>query len=182
MLILIAQSFYFVLPAYLANMMPVFLAKLHLLEFLNIPIDGNRKIGGKELFGRHKTWRGLVAGVIGGLLVAFIQSRLHPYPLFNSLSIFDYSSYWLIFGFLAGFGALIGDLVKSFFKRRVGIKSGGIWPIFDQLDFILGFFFFTVWIVNPSLAILLTILIMTAILHPLSNLIGYLLGLKKVWW
>lgn len=182
MLTLIMQSLYFVLPAYLANMMPVFFAKLHLLEFLNIPVDGGKRFKGQELFGSHKTWRGMAAGTLGGISVAGIQASIYFLPIFYSLSIFNYHSHWLLFGFLAGLGAMTGDLIKSFFKRRVGIKSGGMWPIFDQLDFILGFLLFTVWLVNPGSAIIITILVMTAILHPLSNLIGYLLGLKKVWW
>ena len=36
------------------------------------------------------------------------------------------------------FGALCGDIIESFFKRRVGKNRGENWIIFDQLDFILG--------------------------------------------
>ena len=41
------------------------------------------------------------------------------------------------------FGALLGDIVESFFKRRVGRKRGENWIPFDQLDFILGVLFFS---------------------------------------
>ena len=182
MLNLILVSFYFVLPAYLANMMPVITAKLGLFKSLGRPIDGGLKLGQDYLFGQNKTWRGLVSAVIGGLIVAFIQSLLFNLPAFKALSIVDYPKYWITFGALGGLGAILGDLIKSFFKRRVGIKSGGVWPVFDQLDFILGFFFFTVWIVNPGSAVLITIMLITLLLHPLTNIAGYLLGFKKVWW
>jgi CDP-2,3-bis-(O-geranylgeranyl)-sn-glycerol synthase len=181
MLKLIIIAFYFVLPAYFANMAPVFLAKLGWFGFLNHSIDGGLKLAGQELFGRHKTWRGLLAGIIFGVAVAGLQRLLLNYPFFTSLSLWDYSR-WLEFGLLAGLGALVGDLIKSFFKRRVGIKSGGVWPVFDQLDFVAGFFLFTSLIYFPGWNIIIIASIMTLLLHPLTNIIGYLLGLKKVWW
>lgn len=182
MLILLLQAIYFVLPAYLANMMPVFFAKLQLLECLNRPIDYNFKIGSRELFGRNKTWRGLVAGTSGGVLMAMFQAGAYHWPYFHNLSLFNYSEYWLAFGILAGAGALLGDLAKSFFKRRLNIKPGGVWPIFDQLDFIVGFFIFTSFIVWPGWSVFLTVCLLTLILHPLTNIIGYILGIKRVWW
>jgi CDP-2,3-bis-(O-geranylgeranyl)-sn-glycerol synthase len=36
------------------------------------------------------------------------------------------------------FGALFGDITKSFFKRRVGKNRGEDWIPFDQIDFIAG--------------------------------------------
>jgi CDP-2,3-bis-(O-geranylgeranyl)-sn-glycerol synthase len=35
-------------------------------------------------------------------------------------------------------GALFGDIVESFFKRRIGKERGESWYPFDQLDFVLG--------------------------------------------
>jgi CDP-2,3-bis-(O-geranylgeranyl)-sn-glycerol synthase len=93
-----------------------------------------------------------------------------------------YPELFVLFGFLAGFGAIFGDLLKSFFKRRVGIRSGGAWPVFDQLDFIIGFFAFTYLIVWPMPEVVITIMLITLILHPLTNIVSYLLGFKKVWW
>lgn len=182
MLLLIAQAVYFILPAYLANMMPPIAGKLKIVSGFNQPIDGGKKWGDQYLFGQNKTWRGLFFAVLGGILMAFIQALLYGQPNFQQLSIIDYSQHWLIFGFLAGLGAILGDLAKSFFKRRVGIKSGGAWPIFDQLDFIAGFLIFTYSLAQPDWKIILSIMIMTLILHPLTNIIGYLIGFKKVWW
>jgi CDP-2,3-bis-(O-geranylgeranyl)-sn-glycerol synthase len=182
MLILILQSFYFILPAYVANMFPVFFAKLNWWPVLNRPIDGGAKLGGRELFGKNKTWRGLLAGILGGIIVAGLQALLYQFGSFKELSILNYQQSWLIFGFLAGSGALLGDLAKSFFKRRAGITSGGAWPVFDQLDLVIGFLIFTYYLARPDWQIILTVLIMTLLLHPMTNIIGYLLGIKKVWW
>ena len=41
------------------------------------------------------------------------------------------------------FGALGGDIIESFFKRRTGKDRGEDWIPLDQLDFILGVLFFS---------------------------------------
>ena len=179
---IIIKSFYFILPAYFANMAPVIFDKLKLLNFLNFPIDGGRRIGKSFIFGNNKTWRGIVAAVIFGVLVSFVQAVLYKLDYFVTISIIDYSTYYLIFGFLAGLGTILGDLFKSFLKRRLGIVSGGSWPIFDQLDFVFGFIIFTYWLVLPSITIISIVFLLTIVLHPLINLISYFLGIKKVWW
>jgi len=180
---LILQAFYFALPAYIANMCPVIFAKFGLMKRLAKPIDAGKQLNGQPLFGANKTWRGFAAGVIGGLVISGLQAvAFRTNPFFHDLSLFDYRPVWIYFGFLAGAGAIIGDLIKSFFKRRVSIKAGDSWPIFDQLDFIIGFFIFTSLIFRPGWMIFTIVCLLTLILHPLTNIIGYLLGWKKVWW
>ena len=186
MLTTITVAFYLLLPAYFANMAPVWLAKLGWLKFLDKPIDGGRKLGSDYLFGPNKTWRGLTAGVIVAVIVTAIQAALLSYPALAAISLLDYRHYFLLFGSLAGLGALLGDLAKSLIKRRLNIAAGRPWPVFDQLDFVTGFFcftyWFTPWLVQPSGSVILTCFLITLLLHPLANIIGYLLGLKKVWW
>jgi CDP-2,3-bis-(O-geranylgeranyl)-sn-glycerol synthase len=181
MLILIIKALYFALPAFFANMSPVIFGKLRLFESLNRPIDGGVIFAGQRLFGQNKTWRGLLSGITVGLITAGVQKILYDNGFATSISVFDYD-HWLIFGILAGSGAILGDLIKSFFKRRIGIKPGAVWPVFDQLDFIAGFFIFTYGIHYPGWEIVAIVAISTLILHPLSNIIGYKLGWKKVWW
>ncbi|MEI6627760.1 MAG: CDP-2,3-bis-(O-geranylgeranyl)-sn-glycerol synthase [bacterium] len=182
MLILIITSFYFILPAYVANMAPVIFAKLNLLNYLSKPIDGGYKIGQQDFFGKNKTWRGLVAGLIMGILVAFVQSLLVRVSFFAQISLVDYQHIFILFGAASGAGALLGDLIKSFIKRRINIDSGKSWPVFDQLDFVIGSLLFTWSFYVPTWQVALTIIILTLILHPLANLSGYWLKLKKVWW
>lgn len=178
----ILVSLYFILPAYFANMCPVIFDKLGWLKFLAKPIDGGKKYYGEPLFGANKTWRGLIAGIIGGLIITGLQAYGYRSLFFFNLSLVDYSAVWIQLGILGGAGAIIGDLIKSFFKRRVGIKAGGAWPVFDQLDFIIGFLVFTGFIFVPNWINILTVCLMTLLLHPLTNIISYLIGWKKVWW
>ena len=159
------ELLYFFLPAGIANMAPVLVRKV---GFLNKPVWDLR-------LGKNKTWRGVVFGVIFGLLVVSIQ-RLISWDL----SFFSYSEYnFLLVGFLMGLGAISGDIVESFFKRRKGIKSGEMLFPFDQVDFILGglvflsFYFWIGWLGC------LIILIEYFILHVFINFIGYLLRIRS---
>jgi CDP-2,3-bis-(O-geranylgeranyl)-sn-glycerol synthase len=90
--------------------------------------------------------------------------------------------------FLLATGALVGDMVKSFFKRRAGIERGGKWPLVDQYDFVAGAFLF-LFVGNPAFAfsvltvpVIIAILIITPVLHRVVNIIGYKMGVKDVPW
>jgi len=179
---LVLKAGYFALPAFFAGIVPVLLAKLKWFEFLNKPVDFNGKIGNEFIFGNHKTWRGLIFAPIAGIAVAYIQLLLYANPSLRSISILNYNDYWLLFGALAGLGAIIGDLVKSFFKRRFKIGAGKPWPVFDQIDSAVGFLAFTYAIAWPDLAVIFIILILALVVSPVTNIAAYFLGIKKVWW
>lgn len=183
LIMIIIQALYFFLPAYIANMIPVFAAKI-LGKRFDTPVDFGKTLNGKPLFGSHKTWRGLITGIIGGILIAWLQQYLYSTNLFfEELSILDYSVVNIVaFGFLLSFGALAGDMVKSFFKRRMNIKPGKPWIPFDQLDFVIGGLLVTAIIFIPSFWIILTLLIISPILHILTNNIGYLIKVKDTKW
>lgn len=174
MLDLILSSLYFFLPAYFANMCPVLFAKVK-LPFAK-PIN-------EKLFGSHKTWRGFYTAYFGALLIIFIQFLLQKYEIFTQFNLLNYEEICLfLYAFLFGIGAVTGDVIKSFFKRKVNIKPGKPWIPFDQLDFVAGALIFLLPVYILPWQNILTIIIATPILHFLANLIGYLLGLKKVWW
>lgn len=186
---IILQALYFFLPAYLANMAPVFVSAI-LKHRLAHPLDFNKRFNGKPILGKNKTWRGLCAGVLMGVLVVYIQQCLLKYEFFASISIIDYrDSHIYLFGAVMGAGALIGDALKSFMKRQKGIESGQKWPVFDQLDFVIGGLV-AIYIVSPvsHLAMnlqplhVLALLLITPLLHVLTNKIGYFLHLKSVPW
>jgi CDP-2,3-bis-(O-geranylgeranyl)-sn-glycerol synthase len=167
------------LPAYFANMAPVFAEKFGVLKFWARPVDGGRTFRGQPIFGAHKTWRGFVAGVIVAIGTIWLQYFLESLPLFQKISLLNYSTInlWLV-GFLFGFGALFGDLIKSFFKRRLNLKPGALWIPFDQIDFVFGALVFVSFIYRPSWQVTLVVLLITPILHILTNQIGYLLKIK----
>jgi CDP-2,3-bis-(O-geranylgeranyl)-sn-glycerol synthase len=89
---------------------------------------------------------------------------------------------------ILAFGALLGDMAKSFVKRRLGKDRGQSWPIADQYDLVAGAFLLMLaldpaWLfANITLPILIVILILTPILHRAVNIIGYLCRVKKEPW
>lgn len=164
----ILQTLYLFLPALVANMCPVI--------FQWVPIAG-KPISTKYL-GSHKTYRGFIVGYLGALLVIFAQSKLStPYDLLNyeTINIFLYAA-------IFGIGAIAGDMIKSFFKRLLKIKPGSPFVPFDQIDFILGSTLLLLPFYTPECKILFTALVITPVVHFLTNVIGYWIGLKKVWW
>jgi len=159
---LIAQALYFILPAYCANAVPVIFGG-------GLPIDfGRNFIDGKPLFGAHKTFRGFLSGLIVGTFIGIVQSNL---PFFQPIH--------LLLGFVLSFGALMGDLIHSFVKRRMGLPPGASFPVADQLDFVLGALLFSLFISPPPLLVALIILIVTPPLHLLTNFVAYRLNVKK---
>jgi len=180
----ILQALFLALPGAFANPMPIVFDKLGLLKFLDVPVDFRRKLWGEFIFGTHKTWRGIVAGIFGGLLAAFLQILLYKFfPQSHSIFLFSYNSWSVLWwGFLVGLGALLGDLVKSFFKRRLHVPSGAPFFPFDQLDLLVGGIALGSLFYIPPWQYILILFVLTPLFHFLSNVGFYFLGLKKVWW
>jgi len=176
----ILLALWFFLPAGLANATPVFAKRIPLLKKLEYPIDFYKTYKGIRIFGDHKTMRGLITGIVIAILTAGIQQAIYNNSpeLRNALG-FDFSSInFFVYGFLAGFGALIGDAIKSFFKRRVNIKPGATWFPFDQIDYIIGGIVFLIPLIRLSFLDYLITFIVWFAMHLISTYIGFLLKLK----
>ena len=171
----IIKTLWTFLPAAFANMAPVIFNRL---PFLNFPLDFNYTLRNKPILGQNKTWRGLVVGIIFAIIITYFQKAFYLETKF--LSAIDYSQInVLLFGFLSGFGALFGDALKSFFKRRLNIAPGANWPPFDQLDWIIGTNFFLSLYIFLDPKYVFTSLIILAPLHPVMNWVGFKLRLKN---
>jgi hypothetical protein len=57
----------------MANVVPIFAVKIPGLSKLNAPMDCGLKFRGKRILGDHKTWRGLVCGLIFSTLTLWLQ-------------------------------------------------------------------------------------------------------------
>lgn len=175
-------ALWFMLPAGLANVAPVIAAAIPALKKYDAPIDGGRTYRGQAIFGPHKTWRGLIAGVIVATVTLWTQQLLAAnfgWAQFAAGNV-DYASLpLLILGPLFAIGALGGDVIESFFKRRFKIESGKAWVPFDQLDYIAGSVIVSLLFVTLSVAQYLWIFVIWFVLHIVVSYIGYKLGLKK---
>lgn len=169
------------LPAYLANMAPI-LFKKH-LSFLDIPVDFGKKINNKPIFGRTKTIRGFLVGILFAILMVFLQKLLMEYSFLERISLIDYREFnFIIIGFVFGFGALFGDLVKSFIKRRIGKSSSESWKIFDQLDYVVGSLLFISIIISLKIEEVIGIILLSLILTIIVNQISWKIGFRKERW
>ncbi len=181
----ILSSLYFFLPAYFTNMTPPLAKRFRVFDFLDKPIDSNKTFNNKPILGVHKTWRGLVAGMIVGILVVYLQKWFYQFLWIKEISLFNYEKInVLLLGFLLSSGAVFGDLFFAFLKRRLNLKPGAKFLPFDQINYVIGTYFFfsltsffkidnLVWIV---------LLILTFFLHIIVNRLGYYLGLHKAKW
>jgi CDP-2,3-bis-(O-geranylgeranyl)-sn-glycerol synthase len=148
------------------------------------PVDGGRLLrDGYRLLGDGKTWRGFFGGVLCGLGCGAVQIAAQSLPALAPLPAHTYLS---VIGL--SFGALLGDMGKSFFKRRLGKDRGASWPLVDQLDLVVGAFLVLAlldptWIVTTiTLPILIIIVILTLLLHRIVNIIGFAAGVKEEPW
>ncbi len=178
--IAVLSAIWFFLPAGLANMAPVFAAKIPGLRSLNLPLDFGFAIKGKRILGDHKTVRGLLSGIVVGILTVYLQTKLYTdYQSVRDMVSIDYVKInSVLLGVLLGGGAIIGDSVKSFFKRQWNIASGEAWLFFDQIDYILGGIAFTIFYYPLSWPQYLCIIIIFIALHIAVTHVGYWLGLK----
>lgn len=167
------------LPAYFANMAPVICKNI--FNKLAFPLDFNKKLFGKPIFGKNKTFRGMISGLIFALIISFIQYRLYGNKIFQGISLLDYSN-WLLIGLLLGSGALLGDIAKSFFKRRLNIEPGKSLIIFDQLDFVIGSLVFISFLIRLNLDFVIITLILSFMLNVLVNHISYYLKIRSESW
>lgn len=156
------------------------------------PIDFGKSWRGKRILGDGKTWSGLIGGGLFGVL--FGLGMIGISALFGSTDYWGFGPFWDNVGilFCLSFGALFGDMLGSFIKRRIGIDRGKKAPLLDQYDFVIGAFllvtiFYHDWVYSTFIAGynwigLIVMLILVWFIHRSVSILGYKLGLKDVPW
>ena len=163
------------LPAYVPNNAAVLLGG-------GAPIDGGREWRGRRLLGDGKTWRGTAAGIAVGLALALLLNVLQPSLV--ALVGFELPVFPRRVALALAAGAMLGDILASFLKRRTGRERGASFPGLDQLDFVVVALVLT-FVVAPgwftavfTLPRLVVVLLATPLLHLSTNAGAYVLGLK----
>ncbi|MCK5023828.1 MAG: CDP-2,3-bis-(O-geranylgeranyl)-sn-glycerol synthase [Candidatus Aenigmarchaeota archaeon] len=161
-------------PAYGAN-------GLCMLSRGKYPIDGGKTFRGKQILGPGKTWEGLFTGAFIGMLIATFQMFMFPLLPWDlspvQLNILPMSP---LIGLVIGFGVMIGDLVGSIIKRRIGLARGKPAPLLDQLDFIVGMLVLLSFVAVLKWEWVVILLIITPVIHIIANRIAYIIKLKNV--
>ena len=176
---LVAGALWAMLPAYVPNNAAVLFGG-------GPPIDAGRTLGGRRLLGDGKTWRGTVAGIGVGLLVAGALNLARP-VVAGALGV-NLVSFAPLAALGLAAGAMLGDIGASFLKRRLDRERGAAVPGLDQLDFVVGalvlaFLFAPRWTAAafplPALAV---VVVATPLLHLGTNVAAYGAGLKAEPW
>lgn len=181
LLISCVTTLYFILPAYLSNSGGLIFGGGKPVDFEKSDKKGRRWIG------NGVTWKGLIGGTVLGTVVGIVQGYFGPAILAN-FGPYIYTpicanlTQGLITGFLLGFGALVGDAIGSFIKRRIGIERGRPAPVLDQIDFLVVALIFVAPIYEFSWIFIVIAVILTLIIHLVANSIAYLLGIKDTWY
>jgi CDP-2,3-bis-(O-geranylgeranyl)-sn-glycerol synthase len=143
---------------------------------LTAPSAPQLALGAIAWLGEHKTVIGFGAGVVAAVVAAGIQSRLPWAPPAGSIKD------PLAHGLRLGLGAMLGDTIKSFVKRRVGIPAGAPWVPFDQLDFVLGALALGRRRIRPSAPDVLAIAALSMAGHVAVNHVAHYLGIRDTRW
>ncbi len=181
----IPQALWFFLPAYVANPMAVVWGG-------GLPMDFGRKLrDGERLLGDGKTWRGLIGGTLSGALLGLLFTL--PFAAFAPSSTWSFGDPPIAFAASAvlALGALLGDVVGAFLKRRMHKPRGAKAPGLDQYDFVVGGLLTSLLVAGWSVPRffhgdawfgLLAIILITPALHRGVNILGYRMGKKHEPW
>lgn len=175
----VIAALWLMLPAYVTNSSAAFFGG-------KTPIDRGIYWGKSRLLGDGKTYEGLLKGIACGVFVGIVQHMFAG----ESANLPSFGSYpfFVLTLFCLTAGAMLGDLLGSFIKRRVGLKRGAAFPLVDQLDFVAGawlllFLFAREWFIEAfSWEIILVVIVITPLLHLLTNYLGFKMGKKQVPW
>lgn len=176
------------LPAYVAN------ALATIPRGRGPPMDFGRVWArdGRRVLGPSKSWSGfffggLVAmpvGLLEAWLILIAPPNLELVPRFAATVTAAVPVVALL-----TFGAMTGDALGSFLKRRLGRDSGARTLLLDQMPFVLVPVVLGL-VAYPSLFLavfaswegVFWLLVYTLGLHAFFNWVGYQVGLKKVPW
>lgn len=177
----IGFAVWFLLPGACANVAPIFAAASPYLKRFSYPMDAGKTWRGKRILGSHKTWRGIISGVVVSSLVFGWQvNATQNFDWAMTLAgPVDYETLPWILGPLFGLGALGGDALKSFAKRQLNIAPGTKWVPFDQIDYIMGSILITLPFVLVDLKYYGWMLLVWFVAHLAASYVGWLLKLKE---
>ena len=174
----VVVAIWVMLPAYIPNNVAV-------LAGGGRPIDNGRTLeDGKRLLGDGKTWRGTAFGTVAGVAVALALNQLHPFVS----GVVAADPFPIAAAVSLAFGAMLGDILASFLKRRTGRERGAAFPGIDQLDFVVVSLVLTAivatgWFLETfTLSVLVAVFLLTPLLHVSTNAVAYALGLKDEPW
>jgi hypothetical protein len=185
-------SYLILQPVVITAIGQMIISRKNWLPKLAIPIDFNRQLKGKPIFGNSKTWRGIIWMFSSTALISMIF-----YPAINYLSpslclIGCTPVNGLIVGMFIGLGYSLGELPNSFIKRQLGVDTNNLpstriglilMIIGDHIDSSLGglLLLYIVGYARDRTDIIITAFFIGVILHFIVNLCLWKTDKKALW-
>ena len=189
---LIVKMYMTLLGPILAGVVNSIFCKLNILNSLKKPLDFNKKIKGKRIFGDNKTWKGLLGYIFFNIIFMVLVGIIYKATNIEHLNFFYINhkntlTYNILVGALLGLFYALFELPNSFMKRRLDIKPGKtikgpkkyFFIFLDQADSVFGVAL-VVWMFYPiGIKVYLLYIFVGAVTHLLINMLLYLLHLRK---
>jgi CDP-2,3-bis-(O-geranylgeranyl)-sn-glycerol synthase len=140
------------------------MSKTNLRNKLLTPLDFNKKFfDDRVLVGDHIPVAGIVISAFWSVLFFLIYKE--------------------IFAFLLPLAVFVGDILGSFFKRRIAMPHGRSLLFVDQLNFFVAAYFTVLWLgINFPVNDFIVLAVLTFFVHIATNIFAYKIGIKDKPW
>ena len=118
----------------------ILVSTMDIFAYLGGKLFGKRKI--IPFISKGKTVEGSIIGLASTIIISYFIKDLMNFNIIYSI----------VYGFLIGITAFSGDLLESFFKRKIGVKDsgklipghGGLMDRFDGYFFVMPFLYISI--------------------------------------
>jgi len=189
----LSRLLWLIFPLVLAGISNMVWMKLPLCKGWQVPMDqGQNWRDGRRILGDSKTWKGFV-GMIGvsAFWLQVFELLAKNFNWAADLSLIPFKTWVLplgwFYGAIWGLSYVLAELPNSFIKRRLQIEAGkegvgilgGVFKFVDQSDSVLGCLIGLLVFYTPTWWDALAIFFLATGFHFLTNLLLFMLGLKK---
>ena len=186
----LAQVLWLALPVVIGGALHILAIRRDAFRALaDVPLDAGLTVRRHRLFGDNKSVRGAVVMIGATTLATMLLALLaRAVPALDTLALAtmqaDHPAAW---GALLGAGYIVGELPNSFAKRQLGIPPGAAAPhrlralfwVLDQVDSLAGILLVLSLVWDPTLEIVIGLVVLTLAVHPAMAAVMVGLGLKQ---
>lgn len=168
---MLTHLLYILLPLTFSNLLHMLVVKKNYISGFNVPISNT-------LFGKNKTWRGLIAMTVLNAAMTFVFFQMTTNEPLNNL----------VMGAALGLVYVLSELPNSLLKRRIGIGEGEsgkgalrFFTVIDKMDSAAGISVFYYLTTAISLQEMALIFLAGSLTHATLSLLFYQLKLKAAY-
>ena len=167
-----------VLAVTLAGILHLLVIRTGAFASVTLPLDFGLTWRGNRIFGKQKTWRGLIlmtttSAIFFAVLSWIFHSTFEPVALMH--------------GAVLGLGYILGELPNSFLKRQMGIPEGRLRKgvsalvqyLIDQIDSVIGVTVVAALLYGLPLEGIIVLLVLGTTVHIIIDIAAHELGWRE---